>query len=86
MADHKDETLTGRVQLDGKVFENVTFKGAQLFYSGGVMPSFKSCNFDKADVIFNESAGNTLTFLRAMAPASTGLRSIVEGLFPEMKG
>ena len=44
-----------------------------------------SNRFDNATFSFRESAGNTLMFLRAMAPAQTNMRDVVLGLMPELK-
>jgi hypothetical protein len=86
MAEFKDQTLTGVVALDGAIFRNVEFKDAVLTYDGGVPPTFDNCRFNQASFTFREHAANTLIFLRAMTPASTGMRSIVDGLMPELNG
>ena len=85
MADHKNETLSGNITVDGKVFDNVTFREATILYDGGIPPHFLNCAFEATSFNFREQAANTIIFLRAMAPASSGMRSIVEGLVPEMK-
>lgn len=84
MAIHKDKVIDGPVDLDGSTFENVQFKGAQLFYSGGVPPQFTNCGFDGSTVEFRGQALNTLSFIKSMAPSDTGLRPIVDGLIPEL--
>ena len=86
VAEFKDQTLTGDVALDGNIFRNIEFKDAQLVYYGGVPPTFDNCRFNQASFTFREHAANTLIFLRAMMPESTGMRSIVDGLMPELNG
>lgn len=85
MAEIKDQTLTGRVDLDGSTFVNVVFDGAALFYEGGKAPNFQNCTFKEGcSFTFQEQAGNTLAFIRSMAHPSTNMRFIVEGLIPEL--
>lgn len=86
MTEFQNQTLSGEVALDGHVFRNVDFNDAVLTYDGGVPPTFDDCRFNNASFTFREHAANTLIFLRAMAPASTGMRAIVDGLMPELKG
>ncbi|MGX1588780.1 hypothetical protein [Brevundimonas diminuta] len=85
MAEFKDQTLTGDVALDGHVFRNVDFNDAILTYTGGVAPAFDNCRFNNASFSLRGSAANTLHFLRAMAPESTNMRSVVLGLIPELQ-
>lgn len=85
MADHKDVSLTGEIKIDAKVFENVTFKDANLVYCGGVSPVFKNCTFENVGFSLRDEAANTVQYLRGMAGVSTGMRSVVEGFLPELK-
>lgn len=86
VAEFKDQILTGEVTLDGGVFINIDFKDAELNYSGGVPPGFDNCRFTNATFSVDGAAGNTLAFLRSMAPASTNMRFVVLGLLPELQG
>ena len=86
MAEFKDQTLTGEVALDGNVFINIDFNDAVLTYDGGLPPGFDNCRFNQSSFTFRETAGNTLLFLRAMAPETTNMRSVVLGLIPELQG
>ncbi len=81
----KDRTVTGDVALDSAIFINVEFKDARLVYLGGPPPSFQNCRFDNTTFMFEGPAGNTLSFINAMAPATTGMRHIAMGLLPAMK-
>ena len=85
MAEFKDQTLSGVVALDSNSFDNIDFNDVELTYDGGRPPSFNNCRFNDARFTFRESAGNTLLFLRAMAPAETNMRQVVAGLLPELK-
>lgn len=85
MAVHKDKTMTGPVDLDSGVFENVVFENAELFYSGGQPPHFANCAFNTASFEFRGPAHRTLLFLRTMAPEETRMREVFYGLIPEIK-
>lgn len=85
MAEYKDQTLSGVVALDSNSFDNIDFNEAELTYDGGKPPAFNNCRFNNARFTFRESAGNTLMFLRAMAPVETNMRQVVLGLMPELK-
>lgn len=85
MAQIKDQTLSGRVDLDGGEFVNVVFDGAALFYEGGKAPNFQNCTFKEGcSFTFREQAWNTLAFIRSMAHPSANMRFIVDGLIPEL--
>ena len=85
MAELKDQTLSGRVDLDGNDYVNVIFENAKLFYEGGRAPTFTACQFAPGcSFTFQEQAGNTLAFIRSMAHPSTNMRFIIEGLIPEL--
>ena len=86
MTAHKDKTLSGSIDLDGNTFENVAFDKAQLFYLGGQPPIFTNCAFNEVTFAFRGPAHNTLNFLRSLAPASTQMRPVLEGLMPELNG
>ncbi len=85
MAEIKDKTLDGEIALDGQVFRNCQFRNARLVFSGGTPPGFANCTFDNTEFVFDGAAGNTLQFLKAMAPATTNMRQIVLGLMPELR-
>ena len=79
-----ETTISERVTLDGKTFNDINFEGATLVYAGGTPPSFNNCRFNNATFSFDGAAGNTLAFLKAMAPAHTNMRGVVQGLIPEL--
>ena len=82
----KDRTVSGEVELDSNHYVNVSFDNATLIYRGGTPPTFKDCQFNQATFSFEGPAGNTIAFVNAMAPATTGMRDITFGLLPAMKG
>ena len=84
MAEFRDQHLTGEHHVDGNIYINCQFQSARLVYKGGVPPGFDRCAFDDANIVFDEAAGRTLAFLRAMAPEQTNMRNIVIGLLPEL--
>ena len=84
MSETKKQTLTGVVELDGNTFIECEFKDAQLTYRGGMAPSFANCRFTNARFNFEDSAANTVNFLRAMLPLQTNMRQVVFGLMPEL--
>ena len=84
MAEIRNQTVTGRVALDGASFFNCDFNDVDLTYEGGLPPAFDNCRFDNARFQFHGPAGATLMFLRAMAPANTNMRQVVQGLIPEL--
>lgn len=84
MAEPKPEIRTGRIVLDAADFTDVVFRDATLVYSGGRPPRFLRCGFDRATFSFEGPAGNTLQLLKNMAPATTHMRPIVQGLLPEL--
>lgn len=86
MAQTANKTLTGAHEIDGHAFVNVEFKNATLTYTGGPPPSFQNCRFEHATFAFTGPAGATLQFLNAMAPSTTNMRHIVDGLMPALKG
>lgn len=85
MAEIANKTLTGTHEIDGHSFVNIEFRDAILTYSGGPPPTFQNCRFEQAAFTFAGPAGQTLLFLNAMAPSTTNMRHIVEGLLPALK-
>ena len=84
MSETKNQTIKGRVKLDGKTFTDCEFVDAQLAYDGGLPPNFVNCRFTNSNFAFVEAAGNTVNFLRAMAPRASNMREVVFGLMPEL--
>lgn len=79
------QVISREVILDGATFESVDFKDCRLIYRGGSAPSFQDCRFLNATFTFEGAAGNTLSFLRAMAPVQTNMQDVVLGLLPELR-
>lgn len=84
MADIRNQTLSGDQIIDGNNYIDCTFDGARLIYEGGMPPGFQNTRFDNSQFRFQGPAGYTLAFLKAMSPAQTGMRHMVQGLLPEL--
>ncbi|QYF86429.1 hypothetical protein [Brevundimonas sp. PAMC22021] len=79
-----DQTFFDRVEVDGQVFRQVVFDGAELVYRGGVMPGFDRCRFLDVTFTFEGAAGETVGFMRALAGASPDLRQVMRDMLPEL--
>jgi hypothetical protein len=55
------------VRLDGGVFETCSFRGCTLIFAGGSIPVFSECGFEGCRWQFEEAAGRTVAFIRAVA-------------------
>ncbi len=80
----KDETLTGRVMLDGASFDRCTFNGAVLIYSGGAPPTIQNCSFRNVRFEFQDAAARSLALLKAMSASKSGLREVFKASFPTL--
>jgi hypothetical protein len=79
-----DQTFFDQVEVDGTVFRQVIFDGAELIYRGGPMPGFDRCRFLDVTFTFDDSAGETIAFMRALAGANPDLRLVMRDLVPEL--
>jgi hypothetical protein len=84
MAETKNQTIQGRVKLDGKTFTDCEFVDAQLVFDGGSPPNFVNCRFNNTSFTFDKEASNAVNFLRAMAHPNSNMRQVVLGLIPEL--
>ena len=82
----QDETLTGRIALDGATFERCEFRKAVLVYCGGEPPRISGCSFHDVTFEFRDAAGRSLAFLQALSAPSSGLRDVFKASFPKMFG
>ena len=78
----ENETLTGRVLLDGATFESCQFVDAVLVYRGVMGLSLKGCTFHNVRFEFEGPAANTLAVLQAMTTPNSGMREVVKRSFP----
>jgi hypothetical protein len=53
-----------RVELDGNEFHGCDIQHCTLVYQGGGGPLLDSCTIAHNQFVFEESAGNTINFLR----------------------
>jgi len=84
MSEVRNQTLQGRLKLDGKTFIDCEFKNAQLIYQGGQQPSFSNCRFTQSRFEFEGEAANTVNFLRGMLNPQSNMRHFVVGMMPEI--
>ena len=84
MKEIKNADLTDDVAVDDTTFIDCRFSQARLVFSGGVAPMLVNCAFQDAQFAFEGPAHNTVLFLRAMSPTTSGLRPVVENLLPEL--
>ncbi|WP_420478611.1 hypothetical protein [Brevundimonas sp. FT23028] len=85
MPEIRNQTLTGDQTLDANVYIDCVFENARMNYHGGVPPGFENCSFKASRFSFHGPAAYTLGFLKAMAPARTGMRPMVLNLLPELE-
>lgn len=83
MALHKAKEFTGRVEVDGNAYVACTFENVVLVYAGGAPPSFAGCIFREWKFAFEGPAGNTVNFLKSLAPKQSGLSDVIRETFPE---
>lgn len=86
MALFEGREFEGRVPVDGHQFVACTFEKVALVYSGGPPPSFRGCIFRDWRFTFEGPAANTVNFLRAMAPKTSGLSDVIRQTFPDLAG
>lgn len=86
MSETRNQTLQGRVVIDGKTFIDCEFKNAQLVYKGGQQPSFGNCRFTQSRFVFEDEAANTVNLLRGMLTPQSNMRAFVVGMIPEIVG
>lgn len=84
MALYKGKEFTGRVVVDGHAYAACTFEDVVLVYTGGDPPSFAGCIFRNWRFAFEGQAGNTVNFLKSLAPKNSGLSDVIRETFPEV--
>ncbi len=72
------------IVLDGENFSDCEFRDCRLVYSGGELPSFSDCRFDKCDWKLDDAAARTLAHLRLMWNA--GAKELVQARIKEITG
>lgn len=82
----EDRTLTGRIAIDGRIFERCRFERAVLVYSGGALPRIEHCAFAHSTFEFEDAAARSMALLQAMSAKSSGLRDIFKASFPRIFG
>lgn len=84
MAEPPDDIKSGMtkvanqtITLDGQVFKNTHFENCILVYRGGTLPALIGDYFDRCSWRFEDHAGRTVDFLRALATGGPGADEFV---------
>jgi len=65
--EYEGETFEGKtLVLDGNTFQNCVLQECQLIYRGGTPPMLHANTINNCTWTFEEAAGNTLQFMRAL--------------------
>ncbi len=83
MALYKGKEFEGRVEVDGNSYAACTFVDVVLVYAGGDPPSFAGCLFRNWKFEFTGPAGNTVNFLKSLAPKRSGMSGVIRETFAE---
>jgi hypothetical protein len=70
------------VILDGESFADCAFAECRLVYAGGAPPQFQDCRFDACEWKFEESAAQTLSYLKTMW--NVGAKAAVQATIKEI--
>ena len=71
------------IELDGNEYDGCDFKNCTIIYRGGELPSLANCSFGSPNFIFEDSAQNTLVFLRLLYHG--GLQPFIEVTFDNIR-
>jgi hypothetical protein len=72
------------VNLDGETFSACEFRDCRLVYSGGELPVFDDCRFEKCDWKFEGAAARTLVYMKLMW--GLGGKAPMQALIKEITG
>ncbi|QTH19761.1 hypothetical protein HRJ34_15440 [Rhizorhabdus wittichii] len=73
----------GTVEIDGKSFVSVVFKGTTIDFAGLAAPHFHGCSFHDVRWKFSGAAQLTVELLQAFQEA--GNQALIDALFPPPK-
>jgi len=63
--------------VDGKNYEDCTFKQSTLIFKGGAIPNMTRCNFTNCDWQFQDAAARTLLFMSNLYHG--GAKHVIDG-------
>lgn len=72
------------VSLDGESFADCEFRDCRLVYAGGEPPAFRDCQFHDCEWKFEDSASNTLAYLKVVW--GVGGKAPVQAVIKEITG
>jgi hypothetical protein len=82
---YKNERFFGvDVEIDGNRFENCRFARCNLVYRGGDSPALIGCDFQDVEIIFGNSAANTVALMQEMYAA--GFAQVIEKTINYIRG
>jgi hypothetical protein len=75
-----------RVNVEGTGFQNCRFTNCHIIYTGGTLPVFASCIFDRCQWVFDGPAENTIQYFALLATQlGPGGLEIIEGVFESIR-
>lgn len=72
------------VRLDGQVFADCEFVNSRMIYGGGEPPVFEHCRFQNCEWRFEDAAGRTLDYFKALWAA--GEKAAVQAAIKDVTG
>jgi hypothetical protein len=54
------------IVLDGETYSDCTFTSCRLVYSGGEVPIFENCRFERCEWKHDDASARTLSYLKLM--------------------
>ena len=72
------------LRLDGETFADCEFRGCRMVYTGGEPPEFSGCRFDGCEWKFEDSASNSLAFMKILW--GVGGKAAVQALIKDITG
>jgi hypothetical protein len=75
------------VVIDGNEYRACKFHRCQMVYNGGEFPKLIDCNCSECAWGFDDAAGRTISFMRAMYQGGgSGGKELIEGTFRNIRG
>jgi hypothetical protein len=78
----QDETVV----LDGNEYRACQFHKCRMVYRGGEFSQLIDCNCSECVWGFEDAAGRTIAFMRAIYHSGSGGKELIEGTFKSIRG
>lgn len=76
-----------RIHIDGHSYKNCKFKGCEIIYSGGDLPSVVGCEFHETKWTMDGAAARTLLMLKSVYHGmGDGGKTLIEDTFNNIRG